>query len=50
MDNDQRVPEPQCVRLDVFIKPLFASGSERAEQENGTFIANQNVWSIRNNS
>jgi hypothetical protein len=43
MLDDQGVPEPLSVRLDVIINPLFASGSERAEQENCAFIANENV-------
>src|SRR5437899_9020590 len=34
-------------RLDVLLDPLFASGSERAEQENRALIANQNVRGIR---
>ena len=41
--DDQGAPKPQSVRLDVLLDPLFASGSERAEQENCALIANQNV-------
>jgi len=33
----------------VIINPHFASGSERAEQEDCAFIANQNVRSIQDN-
>jgi len=39
----------ESVRLDVLLEPLFASGSERAEQENCALIANQNVRGIRDN-
>src|SRR5882724_3390323 len=38
---------PQSVRLDVLLDPLFASGSERAEQENRALIANQDVRGTR---
>src|SRR5439155_16788928 len=41
--DDQGAPKPQSVRLDVLLNPLFASGSERAEQENRALIANQYV-------
>src|SRR5437899_5456171 len=34
-------------RLDVLLDPLFASGSERAEQENRALIANQDVRGTR---
>src|SRR6184192_3859628 len=37
----------QSVRLDVLLDPLFASGSERAEQENRALIANQDVRGTR---
>src|SRR5207244_5987894 len=47
--DDQRAPKPLSVRLDVLLDPLFASGSERAEQENCALIANQNVRGIRDN-
>src|SRR6266566_1049508 len=33
----------------MILDPLFASGSERAEQENCALIANQNVRGIRDN-
>src|SRR5207245_9923485 len=36
-------------RLVMILDPLFASGSERAEQENCALIANQNVRGTRNN-
>jgi hypothetical protein len=49
MLDNQGAPKPQCVRLDVLINPLFASGSERTEQEDCTFIANENVRSIPDN-
>jgi hypothetical protein len=49
MLDDQCVPKPQGVRLDVLINPLFASGSERAEQENRAFVANENVRRTRDN-
>src|SRR6266568_1064359 len=45
--DDQGAPKPLSVRLDVLLDPLFASGSERAEQENRALIANQNVRGIR---
>src|SRR6266550_910148 len=47
--DDQGAPKPQSVRLDVLLNPLFASGSERAEQEHCALIANQNVRGIRDN-
>src|SRR5207244_8707655 len=47
--DDQGAPTRQSVRLHVLLDPLFASGSERAEQENCALIANQNVRGIRNN-
>ena len=47
--DDQGAPKPQSVRLDVLLDPLFASGSERAEEENCALIANQNVRGIRDN-
>src|SRR5438552_2451103 len=47
--DDQGAAKPQSVRLDVLLDPLFASGSERAEQENCALIANQNVRGIWNN-
>src|SRR6266566_2657390 len=49
MLDDQGAPKPQSVRLDMLLDPLFASGSERAEQENCALIANQNVRGTRNN-
>jgi len=49
MFDDQATPKPRSVRLDALINPLFASGSERAEQEDRAFIANENVRSIRDN-
>src|SRR5438093_5881986 len=49
MLDDQGAPKPQSVRLDMLLDPLFASGSERAEQENCALIANQYVRSIRDN-
>src|SRR5438309_11349516 len=45
--DDQGAPKPQSVRLDVLLDPLFASGSERAEQENRALIANQDVRGTR---
>jgi hypothetical protein len=48
MLDDQGVSKPQSVRLDVLINPLFALGSESAEQEDCAFIANENVRNIRN--
>src|SRR6266566_7014247 len=47
--DDQGAPKPLSVRLDVLLDPLFASGSERAEQENCALIANQYVRGIRDN-
>src|SRR5438876_11935421 len=47
--DDQGAPKPLSVRLDVLLNPQFASGSERAEQENCALIANQNVRGIRDN-
>src|SRR5207244_3057357 len=44
--DDQGAPKPQSVRLDVLLDPLFASGSERAE-ENRALIANQDVRGTR---
>jgi len=41
--DDQGAPKPLSVRLDVLLDPLFASGSERAEEENCALIANQYV-------
>jgi hypothetical protein len=49
MLDDQGGPKPQCIRLDVLINPVFASGSERAEQKNCAFILNENVGSNRDN-
>jgi hypothetical protein len=46
---DQHVPKPLSVRLDVLINPRFASGSERAEQENRAVVANENVRRTRDN-
>src|SRR5437773_3017536 len=43
------LPNHWSVRLDVFLDPLFASGSERAEQENCALIANQYVRGIWGN-
>jgi hypothetical protein len=48
--DDQGASKPLSVRLDVLLNPLFASGSERAEQENCALIANQNVGGIRDKS
>src|SRR5260370_29604979 len=48
MFHDQRIPNPQGIRLDVLI-PLFASRGERAEQKHCPFIANKNVRSILDN-
>src|SRR6266568_1408736 len=47
--DDQGAPKPLSVRLDVLLDPLFASGSERAEQENRALIANQDVRGTRDN-
>src|SRR5438552_17091803 len=47
--DDQGAPKPQSVRLDMLLNPLFATGSERADQENCALIANQNVRGIRDN-
>src|SRR5438876_6057599 len=49
MLDDQGAPKPLSVRLDVLLDPLFASGSERAEQENCALIANQYVRGIWDN-
>ena len=49
MLDNQGAPKPQCVRLDVLINPLFASRSERAEEENRAFVTNENVRSDRDN-
>src|SRR5438093_11787128 len=49
MLDDQGAPKPLSVRLDMLLDPLFASGSERAEEENCALIANQNVRGTRNN-
>jgi hypothetical protein len=49
MLNDQGAPEPERGLVDVLINPFFASGSERAEQENSAFIPNENVRSERDN-
>src|ERR1700730_4221580 len=46
MLNDQTVPKPQGVRLDVLINPFFASRSKRAEEEHCALIADENVGSI----
>ena len=43
MLDDQCVSKPLSVRLDVIIDPRFGLVSERAEQEDCTFIANENV-------
>ena len=40
---DQHVPKPLSVRLDVMINPLFASGSERAEQEDCALLLSSNT-------
>jgi len=45
MLDDQGAPKPHRVRLDVLINPFFALKRERAEQENGAFILNENVKS-----
>jgi hypothetical protein len=47
MLDDQGVAKPLGLGLDVLINPRFGLGSERAKQENGAFIANQNVRGIR---
>jgi hypothetical protein len=46
---DQGASKPQRVRLDVLINPFFGLGSQRAEQENGAFIVNENVRGDRDN-
>jgi hypothetical protein len=47
--DDQGAAKPLSVRLDMLLNPLFASGRERAEQENCALIANQDVRGIRDN-
>jgi hypothetical protein len=49
MLDDQNTPKPLSVRLNVIINPLFASGSERAEQEKCAFVMDENVRSDRDN-
>jgi hypothetical protein len=46
LDNKCRA-EPLSVILDVFLDPLFRSRSKRVEQENSSFVVNENVRSRR---
>ena len=49
MLDDQCVAKPLSVGLDVLINPRFGLGSERAEEEDRAFVANENIWSCGGN-
>lgn|SRR5579859_3617552 len=42
--TDERRAEPLCIWLDIFINPLFRSCCKRVEQEDGSFVGDENIW------